>query len=174
MDVLPFLLVQDDAGEFVLLTHIAKNNPSHQRLNGQSVLLLFYGENGYISPNYYPSKAIHHRHVPTWNYQVVEVRGRASVFEDNKSLVALLGKLTKKHEADQTVPWAMKDAPKDYLAQELADIVGVKVSINHMVGKYKLSQNREADDLAGVVTGLQQAGQDNLANEVLKAYQKRD
>lgn len=168
------MLVQDDAGEFVLLTHIAKNNPSYQRLNGQSVLLLFYGENGYISPNYYPSKAIHHRHVPTWNYQVVEVRGRASVFEDNKSLVALLGKLTKKHEADQTVPWAMKDAPKDYLAQELADIVGAKVSINHMVGKYKLSQNREADDLAGVVTGLQQAGQDNLANEVLKAYQKRD
>lgn len=169
VDVLPFLLVHE-AGEYVLLTHLAKNNPSHGRLHGQSVLLLFYGENGYISPNYYPSKAVHHRHVPTWNYQVVEVRGRASVFEDNKSLMALLGKLTKKHEATQQTPWAMKDAPRDYLAQEMADIVGVKVSISQMIGKYKLSQNRQPEDLAGVVAGLQQAEQGALADEVGSAY----
>lgn len=170
VDMLPFFVSQDDKGETMLLAHLAKNNPSCQWLDGQSLLLLFYGEQGYVSPNYYPSKFIHHRHVPTWNYQVVEVRGRASVFDDKKLLMALLGRLTNKHEATQKKPWAMKDAPRDYLTDELDQIIGIKVTIERMIGKYKLSQNRSPDDLAGTVAGLNQSGQTALAEQVAKVY----
>lgn len=152
-DLLPFLGEQTATG-FRLSSHIAKANPLADYIDGQDVLLLFYGEQGYISPNYYPSKHIHHRHVPTWNYQVVQVRGKVRTFADTKSLLALLGNLTKKHEQSQATPWKMKDAPKDYLQEELTHILGICIEPIEIKGKFKLSQNREAVDLQGVIDGL--------------------
>lgn len=166
-DVLPFLIERTQTG-ILLSSHIAKANPLIHYIDGQDVLLLFYGENGYISPNYYPSKKIHHRHVPTWNYQVVQIRGRVKVFQDTKSLLALLGHLVKKHEQHQPEPWKMKDAPKDYLQEELAHIVGIQIEPIEMIGKFKLSQNREPVDLQGVIDGLSEHHQ-SLANAVKDA-----
>lgn len=176
-DVLPFWVSHDveDVDDEVsldkvrLLTHIARANPLCEYIDGQEVMVLFYGENGYISPNYYPSKFVHHRHVPTWNYQVVQVRGRVQVFEDSKSLMALLGHLTNMHEATQETPWRMKDAPKEYLKEELAHIVGLTIEPVEMVGKFKLSQNRTPEDLQGVVNGLAQHHAP-LAQAVKDAY----
>ena len=172
-NLLPFILSCPDAvtdvKDISLLTHIARSNPLADYVDGQSVLVQFVGAQGYVSPNYYPSKFIHHRHVPTWNYQLVQVRGRVRVFADVKSLMSLLGNLTKTHESTQATPWRMKDAPADYIQEELAHIVGLAIEPEEIVGKFKLSQNREPTDLQGVLDGL---GEHNapLAQAVKDAY----
>lgn len=162
VDHLPFYLVQKD-DQYQLVAHFAKANPLAQYVDGQEVLVVFMGEQGYISPNWYPSKHIHHRHVPTWNYQTVHVRGTAQLFDDKKSLMRAVGTLTNIHESTQSTPWKLKDAPADYVAQELQAVVGLVVSVGDMVGKFKLSQNREQADFKSVVANLRQEGQTPLA-----------
>lgn len=166
-DLLPFYVVQD-GDKLTLIAHIAKANPLANHAHGADVMVLFYGEQGYITPNWYPSKQIHHRHVPTWNYEVVEVRGRASLFDDVKGLMRAVGTLTNIHEKEQKTAWKMKDAPADYLADEIQGIVGLTIEVDTMVGKFKLSQNREQADFDGVVSGLAESGQVGLAGSVTR------
>ncbi|WP_343619857.1 FMN-binding negative transcriptional regulator [Acinetobacter proteolyticus] len=166
---LPFHLLRDEHSQTpTLIAHIAKNNPLHTQIeNGAVVLIIFQGEQAYISPNWYPSKQQqHHRHVPTWNYQVVHVKGSINFLHDEKSLRGILARLTRTHEAKQTMPWKMSDAPSEYIAQELQGIVGIEIPISQITGKFKLSQNREKPDALGVVDGLQQQGESRLANAV--------
>lgn len=137
--------------------------------SGTDVLVIFQGEQGYISPNWYPSKQLHHRHVPTWNYQVVHVKGKIKFLEDEKSLRGILAKLTRTHEAKQEKPWKMSDAPSDYIAAELKEIIGIEIEIQHMIGKFKLSQNRDQADAVNVVNNLEKQGQIQLA-EAVKQY----
>ena len=136
--------------------------------NGTDVWIRFQGEQGYITPNWYPSKHVHHRHVPTWNYEVVQVRGRASVFDDVKGLMRAVGTLTNIHESTQDTPWKMKDAPADYLAEEIQGILGLTIDVGEMIGKFKLSQNREQGDFDSVVQGLTDSGQMGLAEAVAR------
>lgn len=166
-DLLPFYVVQD-GDKITLVAHIAKANPLAHHAHKADVMVLFYGEQGYITPNWYPSKHIHHRHVPTWNYEVVEVRGRMSLFDDAKSLMRAVGTLTNIHEKEQPTAWKMKDAPADYLADELKNIVGLTIEVGTMMGKFKLSQNREQADFDGVVSGLTERGQTKLAQAVAR------
>lgn len=166
-DLLPFYLVEEDE-TVTLITHFSKENPLAGHVHDSEVMVLFYGERGYISPNWYPSKQIHHRHVPTYNYEVVQVRGRASVFHDMKSLTRAVGTLTNIHEQSQPTPWKMKDAPKDYLAQNLQEILGLSIKVSEMIGKFKLSQNRETDDFNSVVQGLKDSNQSALADAIAK------
>ena len=168
---LPFQLIQNqDENTASLIAHIAKNNLLHTQIeNGADVLIIFQGEQGYISPNWYPSKQQHHQHVPTWNYQVVHVKGTITFLSDEKSLRGILAKLTRTHEAKQTVPWKMSDAPSEYIAQQLQGIVGIEVKINKMTGKFKLSQNRDKSDALGVVEGLEQQG-DRLLGQAIQQY----
>lgn len=163
-DLLPFYVLDD--GTLTLVAHFAKANPLADFVHDSDVLVLFYGEQGYITPNWYPSKQVHHRHVPTWNYEVVQVRGKASVFTDKKGLMRAVGTLTNIHEKEEPTPWAMKDAPRDYLEQELQGILGLTITVNEMVGKFKLSQNREQADFDGVVQGLNDSGQVGLSGAV--------
>ncbi|ESK54162.1 hypothetical protein F990_02932 [Acinetobacter tjernbergiae DSM 14971 = CIP 107465] len=165
---LPFHLLFDENNQTAtLVAHIAKNNPLHTQIeDGAEVLIIFQGEQGYISPNWYPSKQQHHQHVPTWNYQVVHVKGTITFLTDEKALRGILAKLTRTHEAKQETPWKMSDAPSEYIAQELKNIVGIEIQISHTTGKFKLSQNREKIDALGVVDGLQQQGNHSLANTV--------
>lgn len=173
-DLLPFYVVQD-GDKITLVTHIAKANPLAHHAHKADVMVLFYGEQGYITPNWYPTKHIHHRHVPTWNYEVVEVRGQATLFDDFKGLMRAVGTLTNIHEKEQPTAWKMKDAPADYLADELKDIVGLTIDVDTMVGKFKLSQNREQVDFDGVVSGLTKSGQAKLAQAVARTrYQMSD
>ncbi|MGA6136540.1 FMN-binding negative transcriptional regulator [Acinetobacter dispersus] len=165
---IPFHLLRDEHSQTAtLIAHIAKNNPLHTQIeNGATVLIIFQGEHGYISPNWYPSKQQHHRHVPTWNYQVVHVKGSINFLHDEKSLRGILARLTRTHEAKQATPWKMSDAPDEYITQELQGIVGIEIPISQITGKFKLSQNREKPDALGVVDGLQQQGESRLANAV--------
>ncbi|NNP69674.1 FMN-binding negative transcriptional regulator [Acinetobacter sp. Ac_5812] len=165
---LPFHLLRDERNQTAtLIAHIAKNNPLHTQIeNGAEVLIIFQGEHGYISPNWYPSKQQHHRHVPTWNYQVIHIKGNINFLHDEKSLRGILARLTRTHEAKQATPWKMSDAPSEYIAQELQGIVGIEIPISEITGKFKLSQNREKPDALGVVDGLQQQSESRLANAV--------
>lgn len=170
-DHLPFLLdaALDDAPG-LLLAHVARANPVWRELrDGAAVLVVFRGAQGYISPNWYPSKHETHRQVPTWNYEVVHAHGTIHVHDDERFLRGLLARLTRQQEAGQPTPWKMGDAPADFLAEELAQIVGIEIRITKLEGKRKLNQHHEARDHDGAVRGLQDAGQHDLAQAMLAA-----
>lgn len=149
-----------------LIGHIALANDMHRLLtDGQEVLAIFQGEQGYVSPNYYPSKAEHHRHVPTWNYEVVQMHGRIRFQHDAQAKRAAVGLLTRQHErrlhGDQG--WRMADAPADYIDSMLEQIVALRIEVTTVLAKAKLSQNRAPRDLEGAIAGLREAGRDGIA-----------
>ena len=149
-----------------LIGHVALANAMHRLMpDGHPVLAIFRGEDAYVSPNLYPSKPEHHRHVPTWNYQVVHVHGTIRFQHDDHSKRAAVGLLTRLHErrANGAQAWRMADAPPDYMAQMLAGIVAFRIEVTGILAKSKLSQNRAARDHAGVVEGLRAQGRDGLA-----------
>ena len=119
------------------------------------MLAVFNGPQAYISPSWYPSKQANHKVVPTWNYAVVHASGVLHATEDAPWLHALVSGLTASHESSRPAPWAVGDAPDDFVQQMLRAIVGIEIPIGSLVGKWKLSQNRSAADLAGTVSGLE-------------------
>ncbi len=146
---LPFELI--DAA--TLHGHVARGNELAQA-DGAEVLLIFRGPDGYISPNWYPSKHETGREVPTWNYAVVHVHGRLRVIDDAAWLRRLLERLTDHHEAAQPQPWQVSDAPADHIEKSLRAIVGIAIAIERIEGKFKLSQNHPDGNRAGVIEGL--------------------
>lgn len=169
-DHLPFLLDTDRGSTGVLLAHVARANPVWREVrDGEAVLVVFRGAQGYISPNWYPSKQETHRHVPTWNYEAVHAHGHLRVRDEEKFSRAVVGRLTRMHEADQPRPWRMSDAPADYLAEELAQVVGIEIELTRVEGKRKLSQNREARDFEGTVQALEGRGRPDLAEAMRRA-----
>jgi transcriptional regulator len=151
----PFLLYPEE-GEFgVLRAHVARANPHWQELDGKTgCLVVFQGENGYVTPNWYPGKAETHRTVPTWNYAAIEIRGTPSVTDDAGWLRRQLEDLTQRHEGIRPQPWSVTDAPADYVAAQMKAIVGIEIPIKVIAGKWKMSQNRSAADSQGVVRGM--------------------
>ncbi len=144
--------------------HIALANDLHRSVPGGSeALLIFQGHSGYISPDWYPSKAEHHRHVPTWNYEVVHLHGAIRFHHEVKRKLAVVGKMTRHFEALSGTGWRMADAPRDYMDEMLANIVAFEVEITRVQAKAKLGQNRAAADLAGAAAGLEGQGQRALA-----------
>ena len=151
----PLLLNPDEGPYGTLYGHLARANPHCKALaEGVENLVIFAGEQAYISPSFYPSKAEHGKAVPTWNYLAVHAYGTAEVFDDAERLLALVSRLSNKHEADRSDPWSVSDAPADYIDSMLKAIVGFRLPITRLDGKRKLSQNRDATDQAGVRKGL--------------------
>ncbi len=149
-----------------LIGHVALANDMHRLIaEGQDVLVVFRGDDAYVSPNYYPSKAAHHRHVPTWNYQVVHVYGGISFQHDEHAKRAAVALLTRSHErrVNGAKAWKMADAPADYMDQMLGNIVAFRIAVHRTLAKSKLSQNREARDYQGVIEGLRAGGHDAMA-----------
>jgi transcriptional regulator len=164
---IPFELEANQSSPGILRAHIARANPLWQQVaDGAQVLVIFRGPQGYISPNWYPSKPETHRHVPTWNYEVVHAHGRLSIVDDPRFLGGLVARLTQQHEALEPKPWRMADAPPEYLQQMLKMIVGIEVTVTRLEGKRKLSQNREARDFEGVIRALNERGQHELSAAV--------
>ena len=151
----PMLLNPDEGPCGTLYGHLARANPHWQDLaQGTEALVIFAGEQAYISPTFYPGKADHGKAVPTWNYLAVHAYGMAEVFDDAERLLALVSRLSDRHEANRPAPWAVSDAPADYVDSMLKAIVGFRLPITRLQGKRKLSQNRDARDQAGVRQGL--------------------
>ncbi len=138
-----------------LLGHLALANPQWQSVAaGSSALAIVHGPQAYVSPAWYPSKARHGRVVPTWNYVTVHFTGPLTVHRDPDWLRDVVTRLTERHEAGRPHPWAVSDAPPDYLEGQLRGIVGVQLDIATVEAKHKLSQNRGADDRAAVIAAL--------------------
>ena len=151
----PLLLNPDEGACGTLYGHLARANPHGKALaEGTETLVIFSGEQAYISPSFYPGKAEHGKAVPTWNYLAVHAYGTAEVFEDAERLLALVSRLSNQHEAGRSQPWSVSDAPADYIDSMLKAIVGFRLPITRLDGKRKLSQNRDATDQAGVRKGL--------------------
>lgn len=169
-DHLPFLLDETAGPHGTLIAHVARANPLWREVGeGADVMVVFRGPQGYISPNWYPGKAETHRYVPTWNYEVVHVHGRLTAHDDESFVRGVVARLTRRHEAAQPKPWKMGDAPADFLADELRQIVGIQVVLTRLDGKRKLGQSKDRRDLDGAIAGLEASGGDALAGAMRRA-----
>jgi transcriptional regulator len=158
---LPMLL--DARGErSVLRGHVARANPVWKQGAGEA-LAIFLGPHAYVSPNWYPSKAETGKAVPTWNYITVHARGSINWIQDADWLRSHVGALSTTHEAGRENPWSVSDAPASYVDALLRAIVGFELAITKLEGKWKLSQNRDAADQAGVRDGLLRDGHEDLS-----------
>ena len=142
-----------DAAAHALTGHLARTNTQWRDTVGE-VLVIVRGPDAYVSPSWYASKAEHGRVVPTWDYVLAHVHGELVLHEDADWLADHVARLTEAHEAGRAEPWAVTDAPARFVAGQLRAIVGVEVRISRVEAKWKLSQNRPAADVDGVVTGL--------------------
>ena len=168
---LPFEFEPGSGHHGELLAHVARANPIwKESKDGDQVLVIFHGGEAYISPNWYPSKHESHRQVPTWNYQVVHVHGNIRIRQDREFLIDIVARLTHKYEAraGEAKPWKMSDASKDYIDAMLQAIIGVQIQINRIVGKSKLSQNRETRDRISAANELQKRGEQQISAAMQK------
>lgn len=140
-----------------LVGHVARANGVWPLLP-QTGVAVFHGPQAYVSPSWYPSKAVDGKQVPTWNYATVHAHGTLSAVDDPERLRAILHTLSEQHEAHRPQPWRIDDAPPDYIAQMLRAIVGVELAVDRWEGIWKASQNRTDTDRAGVVQGLRAEG----------------
>ncbi len=165
---LPFILDADLAGgPGTLRAHVARANPLWREVRGDvDALVVFQGPQAYVSPNWYPSKAEHGKAVPTWNYVTVQARGPLRAIDDAAWVRAFVTRLTTRHESVQAKPWAVTDAPPDYIDTMVRAIVGIEIPLTALNGKWKVSQNRSATDREGVVNGLRAAGLMEAARSV--------
>ena len=147
---IPFMVDPNPAPNGTLIAHVARANPLWREAAGTPVLVVFQGPQAYVSPSGYASKAEHGKVVPTWNYVMVQARGTLRASEDARELHGIVSRLTDTHEAGRAAPWAVGDAPADYIEKMLGAIVAIEIPIATLVGKWKVSQNRSAADREGV------------------------
>lgn len=173
--VLPVLLAgSDSAGGHVVLGHLARANPQ-ARHDGAPALVTWLVSSAYISPSMYATKhAGDPEVVPTWNYEAVEVTGTLRVSRDPQRIREIVTLLTEHHERDRAEPWAVSDAPEDFLARMGRAIVAVEVEVDTLEAKRKLSQNRPADDIASVEAELGEGSPlERLVAEAMAAVSSR-
>jgi transcriptional regulator len=168
----PFVLYEDEGERGVLRCHLSRANAQGLALRQSGeTLIVFQGAQGYITPSWYPAKAEHGKVVPTWNFAMVQARGTASVTDDPAWLLANVSALTAQQEGKRPEPWAVTDAPANFIAGQLKGIVGIEIPIAAIEGKFKASQNRAVPDRAGVAEGLLADGdaQSLAMREMVKA-----
>nr|WP_298686665.1 FMN-binding negative transcriptional regulator [uncultured Dongia sp.] len=167
---IPFELSSDQAPLGVLHCHVARANPVWQDIaTGDEVLVVFRAAHAYISPNWYPSKQEFHKQVPTWNYMVAHAHGRATIRDDERYVRTLVARLTRTHESKQPTPWKMGDSPKEFIDAMVKAIVGIEIEITRLVGKSKLSQNKEERDIRNAGEKLNENGERVLGEAMLVA-----
>src|SRR5262249_38885436 len=164
------MLVDPAPGPFgTLRGHIARANPQWRDVvAGREALAIFLGPNAYVTPSYYATKRETGKVVPTWNYVAIHAYGTAEFIDDPEWLRTLVTELTRTHEAGRAAPWAVSDAPPDFVAGMLRSIVGIKLPIARLEGKWKMSQNRPGVDHPGTVAGLAEDG-DGGVSEIVAA-----
>lgn len=177
-NLIPFSLL-DDGRNGILQTHMARNNSQIASLREASeVLVIFQGPQCYVTPSWYPSKADHGKQVPTWNYVMVQVKGKPTVIEDSDWLLAQLNHLTTHLESNHDHPWKISDAPENYISAQLKGITGIEIPVSTIEGKWKTSQNRSEVDYRGVIDGLKAAHSCTEMSEIMETnfintYKKR-
>lgn len=175
---LPLLVDRASGPMGTLFGHIARANP-HSRYvteQGTEALVIFTGPDAYITPEWYSTKQETGRVVPTWNYIAVHAYGSLRLRDDASFLRPHLEALTRHHEATRPKPWHVSDAPADYIDQQLKAIVGVELEIDRLEGKWKMSQNRAAADVDGVIRGLSESevAQDRVVAAIVRERRPKE
>ena len=164
-DHLPFEFDPDVGTHGLLSAHVARANPLWQRCpTGTPVMVIFGGAQAYISPSWYPSKHEAHRQVPTWNYVVVHALGVLTVRDDERFARGIIARLTRRHEAAEPKPWKMGDSAPEYIDSMVRNIVGIEIAVTSLVGKSKLSQNKEARDRLNAAEILKARGHEEMSD----------
>lgn len=151
---MPFVLEEGEGPFGVLHGHLARANAQWRQPPLGDALVIFGGPDAYVSPGWYATKQETGKVVPTWNYVAVHAYGPVEFYEDEARLLEAVSRLTDRHEAGRPEPWAVSDGPEVYIRSQLKGIVGVRLPIARLEGKRKMSQNRSAEDRAGVARGL--------------------
>jgi transcriptional regulator len=160
----PMLLDPEPAPYGTLLGHVARpNRQAKGAVAGTEALAIFQGPDAYITPSWYETKRQTGKVVPTWNYVTIHAYGTIEFFNDAERLLDIVTRLTDREEARRAAPWAVTDAPSDFIDVMLKGIVGFAIPITRLEGKWKMSQNRPAEDRTGVVEGLTEGGRDEVA-----------
>ena len=165
---IPLLIDPSPAPYGTLIGHLARPNPQAKAAIGDA-LAMFLGPNGYITPSYYATKRETGKAVPTWNYTAIHASGPLRFIADKQELLDLVTRLTVHHETPRAAPWAVSDAPADFVDTMLNGIAGFALTIAKLEGKWKMGQNRPAADRAGVVAGLREDGRPDLAEVAAEA-----
>lgn len=167
---LPFELDPKVGERGLLRAHVARANPVWKEVrDGDEALVIFRATNAYVSPNWYPSKHEFHRLVPTWNYQAVHVHGTLRIRDDERFVRGVVARLTRTLETrvGSPKPWKMTDSSSEYIAEMISKIVGIEIEITRMVGKWKLSQNKEERDRVNAAEELRKRGEQEISGAML-------
>lgn len=167
----PFLIDDASKSPRKLLAHVARANPLWKEAkDGDEALVIFRAGDAYISPNWYPSKHESHRQVPSWNYRVVHVHGKLYIRDNERFVRGVVARLTRTHEGQtgSPRPWKMTDSSREYIDQMLSAIVGIEIEVTRMVGKWKLSQNKEERDRIGAAGELGERGEQAISQAMLE------
>jgi len=163
---IPFLLRQTN-NKLTLVAHTAKANKHWLSLQkSNECVVVFSGHENYITPSWYPTKNTTHKVVPTWNYQIIQIRGQATVTEDINWLRKQIEELTNQMEGGRENPWKVSDAPLDFIETQIKAIIGIEIEIKEINGKWKMSQNKSKDEMLGVIDGLNNPN-DNHCNHAV-------
>jgi len=171
-NLLPFVLQTGGSERGVLQAHMARANPQWRELEGQDVLVVFRGTDAYVSPSLYATKKDTGRVVPTWNYAMVQARGKARLRDQLEWLGPQLHALTTGREASRPQPWAVTDAPADYIEAQKKAIVGLEIEIAVLDGKWKVSQNQPEANRRSVVAGFSMDASTREMAELVRTYGK--
>jgi transcriptional regulator len=163
----PVLLDPEPAPYGTLLGHLARPNPQAKgAAAGTEALAIFLGPDAYVTPSWYATKRLTGKVVPTWNYVAIHAYGKLSFFSEADRLLEVVTRLTDREEGKRAVPWAVTDAPADFVDGMLKGIVGFSLPITRLEGKWKMSQNRPGEDRSGVADGLTAEGRGEVAELV--------
>jgi transcriptional regulator len=153
---LPFLLDRTTGPHGTLVCHVARANPQWREAIGQTALAIFSGPHAYVSPTWYEAEQV----VPTWNYAAVHAYGRAQVIEDEDALLKIVQEMVRVYEQAMPQPWSFEDSTT-FVKRLLGQIVGMRIEIEKIEGKFKLNQNHPVERRQKVVRALQQRGDEN-------------
>ncbi|GAC1660637.1 MAG: FMN-binding negative transcriptional regulator [Candidatus Dormibacteraceae bacterium] len=171
-NLLPFVLKTGDSERGVLQVHMARANPQWRELDEQAVLVVFRGPDAYVSPSLYATKEETGKVVPTWNYAMVQARGKARLRDQSDWLTPQLNALTTAREATRPQPWSVADAPSDYIEAQKKAIVGVEIEIAMLEGKWKVSQNQPEANRRSVVAGFSRDDSTREMAGLVRSYGK--
>lgn len=172
-NAVPFHLAADAGPKGTLQAHVARANGQWKEIaDGAPVLVVFQGTNAYITPSWYATKRDTGKVVPTWNYAIVQVRGRATVIDDAAWLRRQIDALTGSHEGIREAPWSVDDAPEKYVESQIKGIIGIEIEIGEIDGKWKVSQNRPRADIAEVIEGLKRDDQPHTNTDMAELVRK--
>ncbi len=150
---IPLILLPQKDG-WLLEGHVARSNLFGAAADGAQGLAIFNGADAYVAAGFYPSKTVHGKVAPTWNYQAVHAAGKMNTFSGESDLISHLVRLTNYLEADEPNPWTVEDAPDGFAEKLVPHIIGFRMKIETLEGIEKLNQNSREADRLGVINGL--------------------